>query len=102
MNFLEERKILQNMIKEKDYITALTYFNTNFTEHTGKNENFFKKIILCIRCLEYLGELRLNDYNSAYQILNSFDQSYWTQNITVSLYDHEDKVVDYNLEVIIY
>jgi hypothetical protein len=90
------------MIKEKDYKTALTYFNTNFIDYMNKNESLFKRIILCLRCLEYLDKLKQNDYNSAYQILNSFDQSYWSQNITISLYDNNDKVLDYNLEVMSY
>jgi hypothetical protein len=100
MNFLEERKIIQNMIKEKDYATALIYFETNFQEHIAKNELLAKKIILCLKCLQYFDKLRLNDYQAAYQILNSFDMTYWVNEVSILLYDKEDRITDYTLEVL--
>jgi hypothetical protein len=100
MNYLEERKIIQNMIMEKNYDNALIYFEKTFKN--AKNEINFKKIILCLRCLQYLERLENNDYNTAYTIFNNFDQSYWEKEITILLYDKDEKIIDYNLEVFIF
>ena len=100
MNFLKERKILQNMIKEKDYETALKYFELNFQEYKQKKEISFRKIILCLTTLKYLECLKINDYIPAYQILNKLDKSYWNKDVTLSMYDKEDKIIDYTLDVI--
>jgi hypothetical protein len=100
MNFLKERNIIQNMIKEKDYETALKYFEINFQEYLIKKEISFKKIILCLTTLQYLDFLKINDYLSAYNILNKLDRSYWNKDITVLLYDNEDKIFDFTLDVI--
>lgn len=88
------------MIKEKDYETALKYFEINFQEYLGKKEISFKKIILCLTTLQYLDFLQINDYLSAYNILNKLDRSYWNKDITVLLYDNEDKIFDYTLDLI--
>ncbi len=97
MNYLEERKILQNMIKDKNYQKAINYFENTFTK--SKDETNYKKIMLCLKCLQYLEIILRNDYNAGYHLLNNLDQVYWNKDITVSLYDNEDKIVDYNLEV---
>ena len=99
MNFLKERKILQNMITQRDYDTALNYFNTNFQSYINKKEINFKKIILCITTLKYLDLLKNNEYISAYHLLNSLDNTYWNKDICISMYDNENKIVDYTLEV---
>ena len=100
MNFLKERKIIQNMIKEKDYDMALSYFENNFISFKSFKEFNFKKIVICLVCLKYLQKLSHNDYIEAYQILNNLGAEYWTKEITISLYDNQDKINDYSLEVI--
>jgi hypothetical protein len=100
MNFLKERKIIQNMLMEKDYDTALSYFQANFQTYLNKKELNFKKIILCLTTLKYLERLRKNDYLSAYQILNKLDSTYWSKDVLVLMYDSEDKICDYTLDVI--
>jgi hypothetical protein len=91
------------MIKEKDYITALIYFENEFQKHsTNLNINYFRKIILCLKCLQYLDKLKQNDYTSGYQILNTLDSTFWSKDITISLYDSEDRITDFNLEVFFY
>jgi hypothetical protein len=102
MNFLEERKIIQNMLIEKDYDTALNYFENQFKQYSAKKQINFKKIILCLTTAKYLESLKVNDFQTAYQILNKLDSSYWSKDITVSMYDNEDKITDYNLEVSIH
>lgn len=99
MNFLKERKIIQNMIFEKDFDTAKNYFENTFSTYLQKKEINFKKIILCITVMKYLESLKNNEYMLAYQILNKLDSSYWNKEITVSMYDNEDKITDYTLEV---
>ena len=99
MNFLKERKILQNMIKEKDYDTALKYFEKNFHEHKQKKETSFRKIILCLTTLKYLECLKINDYLLAYEILNNLDKSFWNKDVTLAMYDKEEKITDYSLDL---
>jgi hypothetical protein len=84
---------------ERDYDTALSYFQTNFQTYSNKKEINFKKIILCLTTLKYLELLRKNDYIIAYETLNKLDSSYWSKDITVLMYDNEDKIYDYSLEV---
>lgn len=100
MNFLKERKIIQNMLHEKDYDTALFYFETNFQSYIPKKEINFKKIILCLTTLKYIERLKSNDYMTAYHILNKLDSSYWNKDISVLMYDNEDKICDFTLDVI--
>ena len=100
MNYLEERKIIQNMITEKNYENALIYFEKSFKNI--KHDIKYKKIILCLRCLQYFERLENNDYNTAYGIFNDFDSSYWEKDITIFLYDKDDILADYNLEVFIF
>lgn len=100
MNYLEERKIIQNMIKDRYYQKALNYFENTFAK--CKDETNYKKIMLCLKCLQYLEILERNDYNAGYHLLNNLDPVYWNKDITISLYDNEDKIIDYNLEVILF
>jgi len=100
MNFLKERKIIQNMLIERDYETALSYFQSNFQTYINKKEFNFKKIILCLTTLKYLELLRKGDYLTAYELLNKLDSSYWSKDVTVLMYDIEDKIYDYSLEVL--
>jgi len=99
MNFLKERKIINNMITEKDYETALTYFQAQFKPFLIKNETIYKKIYFCLIVLIYLELLRRNDYHKAYEVLNSLDASFWNRNIYVMMYDKDDRINEYNLEV---
>lgn len=100
MNFLKERKMMQNMLSNKDYDTALTFFESNFKSYFATKELSFKKVILCLTILKYLESLFFNDYNKAYEILNKLDNSYWEKNITLTLYDNNNKIIDFSLEVI--
>jgi len=102
MNFLKERKIIQNMIKEKDYEMALNYFESNFTSYKYSKEFIFRKIIICLICLNYLLKLSQNEYLLAYKILTNMTNEYWNKDITISLYDNYNKLTDYNLEVFPY
>jgi len=99
MNFLKERKIIHNMIMDKDYDTALSYFQTHFISYLSKKEISFKKIILCLTTMKYLDSIKNNEYMTAYAILNKLDNSFWNKDITVTMYDGEDRICDYNLEV---
>jgi hypothetical protein len=99
MNFLKERKIIQNMIKEKDYEMATNYFESNFSSYISTKEFIFKKIIVCLVCLNYLEKLSQNEYLSAYKIFKNMTYEYWNKDITISLYDYNNKLTDYNLEV---
>ncbi len=94
---MEERKIIQNIIRDRNYQKALNYFENTFSK--SKNETNYKKIILCLKCLQYLELLSKNDYNTAYYILYNLESDYWNKDITISLYDNEEKIIDYNLEV---
>ena len=87
------------MITEKDFDTALSYFETTFQFYKSTKELNFKKIVLCLTTLKYLERLTNNDYLAAYHILNKLDISYWNKEICISMYDNEDKIMDYNLEV---
>jgi len=100
MNFLKERKIIQNMIKEKDYDMALGYFESNFQTYKSSKEIIFKKIIVCLICLNYLQKISLNEYMQAYKILKGMSDEYMNKDITISLYDHNDKLTDFSLEVL--
>jgi hypothetical protein len=99
MNFLKERKIINNMITEKDYETALVYFQAQFKAFLIKNETIYKKIYFCLIVLIYLELLRRNDYHKAYEVLNSLDTTFWNRNLYVMMYDKDDKLNEYNLEV---
>lgn len=101
MNFLKERKIIQNMIKERDYEMAFNYFETNFSSYKNTKEFIFKRIIFCIVCLNYFQKLSQDEYLSAYKILKDMSNEYWNKDITISLYDINNKLTDYNLEVIL-
>jgi hypothetical protein len=99
MNFLKERKIIQNMLSEKDYDTALSYFKSNFQTYFDKKEINFKKIIMCLTTLKYFQLLRNNDYLAAYNLLNKLDSSFWNKDVTILMYDNENKIFDYSLDV---
>lgn len=90
------------MIKEKDYDTAICYFENNFINYKSSKEFTFKKIMVCLICLKYLQCLSRNEYMDAYKILNNFSTEYWNKDITISFYDSQDKLTDYTLEVIIF
>lgn len=98
MNFLKERKIIQNMLMEKDYDSALEYFIKYFGEYYTKKEVNYKKIIVCLSTLKYLDKLKANDFLAAFEILNSLDRSYWTKDISINLYDANDKIIDKTIE----
>ena len=100
MNFLKERKIIQNMLAGGDFDTALSFFEKHFHLYQLKKEINFKKILMCIYTLKYLERLKHNDYLNAYEVLNKLDQSFWNKDITVSLYDNEDKICDYTCEAL--
>ena len=87
------------MIMDKDYDTALSYFQTHFYSYLSKKDISFKKIILCLTTLKYLDSIKNNEYMSAYAILNKLDNSFWSKDINVTMYDGEDRIQDYNLEV---
>ena len=87
------------MIKEKDYEMALNYFESNFISYKNTKEFIFKKIIVCLTCLNYLQKLGQNEYLLAYKILKNMTNDYWNKDITISLYDNNNKLADYNLEV---
>ncbi len=89
------------MIKEKDYEMALNYFESNFIAYRLSKEVIFKKIIVCLICLNYLQKLSQNDYILAYKILKAIGEEYWNKEITLSIYDHKDKITDFTLEVLI-
>ncbi len=86
------------MILEKRYDEALSYFETKFQVYSSKNEQNFKKIILCLVCLKLFDCLKNNDYMQGFNHLNKLDGSFWGKNITISLYDFEEKIYDYCLE----
>ena len=83
----------------KDYETALSYFETNFQNYQNKKEIIFRKIIICLTTLKYLDRIKNNNYLDAYQILNKLHNSYWNKEVYVLMYDNEDKIYEYNLEV---
>lgn len=87
------------MITEKDYETALTYFQAQFRAFLTKNETIYKKIYFCLIVLIYLELLKRNEYQMAYEVLNSLDASFWNRNIYVMMYDKMDKINEYTLEV---
>lgn len=87
------------MIKEKDYEMALNYFESNFSAYKNTKEFIFKKIIVCLVCLNYLKNLSQNEYLLAYKILKNMTNEYFNKDITISLYDNDNKLTDYNLEV---
>ncbi len=87
------------MIKEKDYEMALNYFESNFNSYKYSKEFIFKKIIICLICLNYLQKLSHDDYLLAYKILKNIPNDFWNKDITISLYDSSNKLTDFNLEV---
>jgi len=116
MNFLEERNsnkiiyifinylhylVIQTMITDKRYKEALTYFEKTFSDYKSNNkETSYKKIITCIVCLIYLEQLKNQNYSEAFETLDRLDSSYWSKILIVSLYDQDQKIVDYSLEVL--
>ena len=84
---------------DRDYETALSYFETNFRFYQSKKEISFRKIILCLTTLKYLERIKNNDYIQAYQILNKLDSAYWSKDVSLLMYDNSDKICDYTLEV---
>ena len=98
MNFLQERKIIQNMINEKAYDEALSYFTKHFGEYSSKKELNYKKIIICLITMKYFNILQSNDYMNAFEILNNLERSYWNENLNVNLYDQNDKIIEVNIE----
>jgi hypothetical protein len=99
MNFLKERKVIHNMILEKEYEIALSYFQSNFLAHRSKKEMNWKKIILCLTILKYLDRLRKDDYQDAFQIIYNLEKDYWNKEITLLLYDSNNRICDFSLEV---
>jgi len=87
------------MIKEKDYEMALNYFESNFNSYKYSKEFIFKKIIVCLICINYFEKLSHEEYLLAYKILKNMSNDYWNKDITISLYDHCNRLTDYNLEV---
>ena len=84
---------------DREYETALSYFETNFKIYKTKKEISFRKIILCLTTLKYLEKIKNNEYIEAYQILNKLDGTCWNKDISIIMYDSSDKVCDYTLEV---
>lgn len=99
MNFIKERKIIQNMILEKEYDLALNYFESNFHIHRLKKEINWKKIILCLIVMKYIDLLKKNEYQEAFQLLYKLDRELWDRSITVVMYDTDKKIHEYSLEV---
>ena len=86
------------MISDRKYDEALRSFESKFQVYSSKNEQNFKKIILCLVCLKLFDCLMNNDYMQGFSNLNKLDISFWNKNITISLYDAEEKIYDYCLE----
>jgi hypothetical protein len=87
------------MIMDREFETALSYFETNFKNYQTKKEISFRKIILCLTTLKYLEKIKNNEYIEAYQILNKLDGTYWNKDISLLMYDSLDKICDFTLEV---
>jgi len=89
------------MIKEMKYKETLTYFEKTFSDYKNNNSkgDSYKKIITCILCLIYLDCLKNKNYSEAFETLDKLDSSYWSKHLIVSLYNQEQKIVDYSLEV---
>lgn len=88
------------MIKEKDYEMALTYFEQSFVAYKITKEFTFRKIILCLCALIYLKKLSKNEYLEAFKFLNNLNKEYWDRELYISLYNKENKLEDFNLDVI--
>jgi hypothetical protein len=84
---------------DREFETALSYFETNFKNYQTKKEISFRKIILCLTTLKYLEKIKNNEYIEAYQILNKLDGTYWNKDISLLMYDSLDKICDFTLEV---
>ena len=86
------------MIIEKDYDSAIEFFKKHFEEYATKKETNYKKILICLITMKYFYILRSNDFMKAFELFNSLDKSYWSENLTISLYDAQDKTFETNIE----
>ena len=98
MNFLQERKAITKMINEKDYDNVVEFFIKHFIEYSTTKETTYKKIIICLTTIKYFSVLKTNDYMKAFDVLNKLDRSYWSENLTLNLYDLNDKIIETNIE----
>lgn len=100
MNFLQERKIIQNMINQREYDSAIEYFTKNFLEYSTKNNKIenYKKIMISLTTMKYFQQLDNNDYMKAFEILNNLDRSYWNENLNISLYGQNEQIFEMNVE----
>ena len=104
MNFLEERKKIQNLITNKEYNSLYDYFVNKFKDFSMSmdisKEKVYKKIIMCISCLKYFEFVRNSNYEKAYETFSVLDSTYWNSYnaITVCLYDYDNKLKDYTLD----
>lgn len=97
MNFLQERKTIKKMINENDY-NVVEFFIKHFSEYSTTKESTYKKIIICLTTIKYFSVLKTNDYMKAFDVLNQLDRSYWNENLTMNLYDLNDKIIETNIE----
>ena len=100
ITFLQERKIIQNMLIEKDYETAITFFTKEFKDYKTKNERNFMSILTCLTTMRYFTLLKQNDYQNAFELLNSLDKAYWTETNVINLYDKNDKIIEVTVDKI--
>ena len=89
------------MINDKNYKETLTYFEKTFADYKSNNKEVcYKKIITCIITLIYLECLQNQNYTEAFETLDKLDPTFWSnKNLIVSLYDEDQKILDYTLEV---
>ena len=100
ITFLQERKIIQNMLIEKDYETAITFFTKEFKDYKTKNERNFMSILTCLTTMRYFTLLKQNDYQHAFELLNALDKAYWTETNVINLYDKHDKIIEVTVDKI--
>lgn len=98
ISFLEERKVIHNIIVDHHFKTALDFFVSHFKGYSDSHDLLYKKILLALVVLVYLDNLAESKYYEAYEFLNNLDPSLWDNELKISLYNKSDKPEEFSLQ----
>ena len=87
LNFIEERKNIHALLIEKKFTEAELFYKNRL----DKGDPFTTRVLLCFNLLQFLKSLRESNYNWSFEILNSLEEKFWSEDCKVYL--HFDKQI---------